>query len=285
MTITLRPANQDDAKQCGTICYEAFAAVAKVCHFPSGFASADEAIAVVSWMIGHNGIYGVVAERDGRIVGSNFLDQRGDIVGVGPVTVEMSVQNRGIGRRLMDDVMRRAEQVQAPGVRLVQATAQGRSLALYAVMGFAVREPLACLNGPPPKTTMPGYDVRPVRMGDLAACNLVCRKVHGFDRGGELRDAINAGSARLVEREGSITGYTAGLGFTDHSVAVSNSDMKALIGMQQEFGRPGFLVPMRNADLLRWCLEHGLKISHPMTLMTKGVWADPNGAYLPSVSF
>lgn len=285
MTITLRPATPDDARPCGAICFEAFAAVAKVCHFPPEFASADQAAGVIAWMIGHDRFYGVVAERDGRVVGSNFLDLRSEVASVGPVTVEMSVQNRGIGRRLMDDVLRRAAQVQAPSVRLVQAAALGRSLALYAMLGFEVREPLACLNGPPPKTNVPGHDVRPARMGDLVACNLVCRKVHGFNRGGELRDAIAAGTARLVEREGHVTGYASSLGYTGHAAAAANSDMKALIGTATGFGQPGFLIPMRNADLFRWCLEHGLQISHPLTLMGKGAWEEPKGAYLPSVSF
>ncbi|MEM7441800.1 MAG: GNAT family N-acetyltransferase [Pseudomonadota bacterium] len=285
MSITLRPAVPDDAKACGTICYEAFSGVAKVCHFPSEFASADQAIALITWMIGHAGFYGVVAERDRRIVGSNFLDLRGDIAGVGPVTVDQSAQNGGIGRRLMEDVLRRAEQVQAPSIRLVQAAAQGRSLALYTELGFDVREPLACMNGKPPKTTVPGHDVRPARPVDLAACSLLTQKALGHDRKGELRDAISAGSVRIVEREGHVTGYSTGINYTGHTVAASNSDMKALIGAAVEFGRPGFLLPMRNADLFRWCLEHGLKISHPLTLMSKGDYADPTGAFLPSIMY
>ena len=285
MALTLRPATQEDAKPCGAICFEAFTAVAKVCRFPPEFASADQAAAVMAWMIGHQGFYGVVAERDGRIVGSNFLDLRGEIAGVGPLTVELSVQNRGIGRRLMEEVMRRAEQVAAPSTRLVQAAAQGRSLALYAQLGFEVREPLACINGPPLQTSVPGHGVRAARIGDLAACNLVCRKVHGFERAGELRDAIAGGTARLVEREGHVTGYATGLGYIHHAVALANSDLKALIGAAGGFGTPGMLVPIRNGDLFRWCLDHGLKISHPMTLMTKGLWEQPDGAFLPSVSY
>jgi hypothetical protein len=43
------------------------------------------------------------------------------------------------------------------------------------------------------------------------------------------------------------------------------------------------LVPTRNAALMRWCLQHGLRIVQPMSLMTMGPYAEPNGAYLPSV--
>ena len=285
MAITLRPAVPEDAKACGTICYEAFAAVAKVCHFPSEFASADQAIGLLTWIIGHDGFYGVVAERDRRIVGSNFVDLRNPIAGVGPLTVDVSLQNAGIGRRLMEDVLRRVEQVEAPGVRLVQSAAQGRSLALYTELGFAVREPLACMNGKPPKATVPGHDVRPARPVDLAACSLLSQKVLGHDRKGEVRDAIATGAVRIVERGGHVTGYTTGISYTGHTVAASNSDLKALIGAAVDFGHPGFLLPERNADLFRWCLEHGLKISHPMTLMSKGDYADPAGAFLPSILY
>jgi predicted N-acetyltransferase YhbS len=69
----------------------------------------------------HPGFYSVVAELDGRIVGSNFLDERSSVVGVGPVTIDPAVQNRGVGRRLMRDVMDRATERRVPGIRLLQS--------------------------------------------------------------------------------------------------------------------------------------------------------------------
>jgi GNAT superfamily N-acetyltransferase len=65
--------------------------------------------------------YSVVAEVDGRIVGSNFLDERNAIAGVGPITVDPTAQNRTIGRRLMDAVHERAAHKNFAGVRLIQA--------------------------------------------------------------------------------------------------------------------------------------------------------------------
>jgi len=41
---------------------------------------------VVSGLIAHPGFFSVAAEHDGRIVGSNFLDERSAIFGVGPIT-------------------------------------------------------------------------------------------------------------------------------------------------------------------------------------------------------
>src|SRR3546814_10304417 len=46
-----------------------------------------------SW-IPHPSVWGVVAEKDGRIVGSNFLDERDPIRGIGPISVDPESQNR-----------------------------------------------------------------------------------------------------------------------------------------------------------------------------------------------
>ena len=50
----------------------------------------------------------VIAETGGRIVGSNCLDERSVIAGIGPITIDPSAQNVGIGRKLMQAVMNRA---------------------------------------------------------------------------------------------------------------------------------------------------------------------------------
>ena len=61
--------------------------------------------------------------------------------------------------------------------------------------------------------------------------------------------------------------------------------MKALIGAAQSIGGPRFLVPTRNHDLMRWCLNSGLRITQPTTLMTVGLYNEPVGAYLPSILY
>ena len=89
----------------------------------------------------------------------------------------------------------------------------------------------------------------------------------------------------LVERHGRITGYSTALAFFGHSVAETNIDLQALIAAAETFGGPGILVPTRNAGLFRWCLENGLRVVEPMTLMSLGLYNEPNGAYLPSILF
>jgi hypothetical protein len=68
-------------------------------------------------------------------------------------------------------------------------------------------------------------------------------------------------------------------------VAETNDDLIALLGAAETFMGLGILVPSRNAELLRWCLEHGLRIVQQSTLMTIGLYNEPAGAYLPSVVY
>ena len=282
---TLRPATTDDAAACGRVCYDAFCAINDEHRFPHDFPSAEVTAGLLRMLIEHTGFYGVVAERDGKIIGSNFLDERSTIVGVGPISVDPAVQNQGVGRQLMRAVIDRAASRGVPGVRLCQATFHRRSLCLYTTLGFRTRELLSCMNGPPLKRTLPGYQVRAATLTDLAACNSVCFDVHGFERGSELKEAIERGTATVVERDGQITGYATEIGFFAHSVARSNVDLIALIAAASEFTGPGFVLPTRNYEVFAWCLANGLRLQYPMTYMTTGLYSEPVGAYLVCVLY
>jgi hypothetical protein len=236
-------------------------------------------------MFSRSDFYCVVAERGGRIVGSNCLDERSSISGVGPITVDPATQNRGVGRKLMQTVMDRASQQGAAGIRLVQAAFHNRSLSLYASLGFDVREPLSCMQGRTTQRSVPGCTVRPALPADLGSCNSLSRQVHGFDRSAELAEAIQQETAKVVERGGRITGYASDLSFFGHATAETNADMQALLASVESFGGPGVMVPSRNATLFRWCLANGLRVVQPMTLMSTGLYNEPAGAWFPSILF
>jgi predicted N-acetyltransferase YhbS len=283
--VVIRRATAGDAEVCGPICYEAFNAISAKHGFPPDVPSAGAGIELMSWMFSHPGFFCVVAESRGRVVGSNCLDERSMIAGIGPITVDPSAQNLGVGRKLMDVVMKRARESRPAGVRLVQAAFHGRSLSLYAALGFDVRDPLSCMQGQPRERSVAGCTVRAAQPRDVDACNALARRVHGFDRGAELAEAIEQGSARLVERNGRVTGYASSLDFFGHATAESNLDLQALIASAESFGGPGILVPTRNATLFRWCLANGLRVVQPMMLMSMGLYNEPAGSWLPSISF
>jgi predicted N-acetyltransferase YhbS len=285
MDFILRPGRPSDAEACGSICFEAFKAISSEHNFPWDLPSADIGIGLMRGLLANSGFYSVVAEADGKVAGSNFLDERGPIGGIGPITVDPAVQNQGIGRRMMLAVLDRSAERGSPGVRLVQSAYHNRSLCLYTKLGFDSPEALSKMDGKPLGIKFPGYDVRPATDADIAKCNALCKRVHGHDRGRELKDAIGHGTARVVEHLGEITGYTTDIAFFGHSVAETNQGLKALIGAASGFPAGGFLLPTRNGELFRWCLQHGLRLVHQMTLMTIGLYNEPAGAYLPSVLY
>lgn len=285
MNVHIRAMKKEDVETCGRICYEAFKSIADRHNFPPDFPSAEVAADLLSQLLSRDDIYAVVAEVDGQVVGSNFLWESGVIAGVGPITVDPDVQNGAIGRRLMDDVMRRAEVRRSAGVRLVQAAYHNRSLSLYTKLGFDTREPLSILQGPALGIEIPGHAVRPASEDDLDACNKLCLRVHGHDRRQELLYAIMQETATVVEYDGHITGYATEVGFLGHAVAESNEGLKALIGGASGFPGPGFLLPTRNSDLMRWCLGNGLRVVMPMTLMSTGLYNEPSGMFLPSIIY
>jgi len=283
--IGMRTMTPADVDECGRICYEAFFTIANRHRFPPDFASVQPARALVASLQSHPEIFSVVAEYDERIVGSNFLDERSAIFAVGPVTVAPDVHDGGTGRTLMRAVLDRSVERQALGVRLVQVAYNTGSMSLYTKLGFQTREPLAAIHGMPLLMQLKGFDVRVAAYGDVEECNRLCVQVHGHDRGGELRDAISHVSAKVVERDGRITGYTTGMGFFGHSVAMSNEDLMALIASADDFPGNGFLVPLRNADLLRWCFRQGLRMVYMLNLMALGFYQEPRGPFLPSIGY
>jgi predicted N-acetyltransferase YhbS len=285
MNIVLRSGRPPDAAVCGPICFEAFKAINYEHDFPPDFPSAEVATGLLTMLLSNPGFYSVIAEKDGKIAGSNFLDERGPIAGVGPITVDPALQNGTIGRQLMQAVLDRASERRAAGVRLLQSAFHNRSLCLYTKLGFDTRETISKMNGAPLGVNLPGYDVRPANAADLAACNALCQRVHGHYRSGELEDAIKAGTARVVEHHGEITGYATDIAFFAHAVAANNHGLKALIGAAAGFPGGGFLLPTRNGELLRWSMQNGFRLVHQMTLMTIGLYNEPTGAYLPSVSY
>jgi GNAT superfamily N-acetyltransferase len=283
--LVVREATAEDADSCGRIVYDAFESIATRHHFPIEPGSPEFSHYKVGELLADDGFAAFVAERDGCVLGSAFIDERGRIAGIGPITVDPAAQNDGVGRALMQVALERERARGAAGVRLVQTAYHYRSLALYAKLGFVVREPLSVVQGTPPSLSLPGRGVRPAFQTDLAECEELCERVHGHDRGRELRDAIAAGTARVVERPDRICGYATGFGYGWHAVAETNEDLIALLASAEAYMGLGVLVPSRNAELVRWCLEHGLRIVQQSTLMTIGLYNEPAGVYLPSILF
>ena len=284
--VTLRTIEPADAADAAQIVFDAFGAIQDHHRFERDFPALEAASGLVSMFIPHPMVWGVVAEIGGRIVGSNFLDERSPIRGVGPITVAPQGQNSGVGRKLMRAVLERGEG--APGIRLLQDAFHMRSLSLYESLGFDVKEPVALATGRPRSEPDRRVEVRLLEENDLEECEALCRHVHGYERTNELRDAVQAFTPFVAVRNGGIVAYASTISFwpMNHGVAKSDNDMKALLlGSATAVDEPlAFLVPLRSS-LFRWCLEEGLRLVKPMNLMALGDYRDPQGGWFPSVLY
>ena len=286
MNLQLRPATPGDAEACGRIIYDAFSTLADRHGFPREYQDEQTAIYVAGALIQSPSVFAIVAERDSRIMGSNFLDEGDSIRGLGPVTVAPQEQGYGIGKQLMEAVLTRGRN--SAGIRLVQDAYNVASMSFYATFGFEVKEPLVLMTGKP-KGDMPlGIEVRPLRGEDLGDCARLCERVCGFARPQALREAMRY-SPFVALREGRLVAYATAIGIyqLNHGVAETEEDMRALLlGAGTASGLPlSLLVPVRRASFFGWCLSAGLKAISPMTLMSLGAYDEPKGCYYPSAMY
>lgn len=284
--VQIRRARPEDAAACGTICWDAFNAVADQHNAPRELPPDPQiVIGLLSMIFSHPKFYCVVAQQDGRVIGSNCLDERNPITGVGPITIDPAVQNEGVGRQLMEAVVARSNEQGFLGCRLMQAGYHMRSLSLYTKLGFIERETAVRMQGPSIKEITPGYSFRQAAAADATACNALCLRVHGHDRAGELADAIAQGSVIVAENGGKLVGYTTGLHYFGYTVAENNRDLIAILAQAPSFEGTGIMVPVRNHEVFRWCLNHGLRSLQLNTLMTIGLYNESRGAWLPSILY
>jgi GNAT superfamily N-acetyltransferase len=285
-TVILREIESEDVEECARICFEAFGGIDDHHRFPPDFPSVEFASGLMQAFVTSPSTWGVVAEAEGRIVGSNFLHEGDPIGGIGPISVDPQHQSGGVGRKLMEAVIERGKG--APGTRLLQDSFNMLSLSLYASLGFQEREPVVVMSGKPTSGPVKGIEVRPIREADLDGCEALCKKVHGFARTNELRGAMHAFAPYVAVRDGRVSAYATTLTFWPmaHGVAETDEDMPALLrGVAAAVDDPlAILVPLRSG-LFHWCLAEGLRSLKPMNLMTLGSYQEPRGTWFPSVLY
>jgi predicted N-acetyltransferase YhbS len=279
----LRPVRSEDIQACGQVMYQAFTDIAQRHNFPPDFPNPAAAEGLLSDMIHAPAFDAFVAEEEGRILGSIFVSRRSRVGGISVLTIDPKVQNRGIGRSLLQHGMEFLAGQGHTRQQIIQAGYHNRSLCLYTKAGFIASELLSNMTGKPIRATIPSRTVRRASDRDALTCNALCRKVYGFDREHELAHAIARGTAAVVERDGRISGYTTGVGFVGHGLGETNEDLKALIASAEEFAGPGILIPTGNGELFRWCLENGLRVVQQMTLMDTQPSIPTNGVYWPAI--
>ena len=289
MSLTIRSIEHADAEICGKIGFQAHKAVSSAHGYPSEQPSIEFAVEMIKTLLANPYSRGYLAEQDGRILGSIFVHKfpPSPVAAIGPLTVDPSGEGGGVGRALMEAALMEARKHDYNQVRLIQSPSHLRSFALYTKCGFALREPLFLMQGSPsPSNLQKKYDIRLAELQDISACNQICVSIHGFSRELELQHAVDQRVASVaIDSTDGISGYAAGIGFFGHAVAKTNEVLKALIANSSAILGPGFFVPGRNSDLVRWLLDAGFTIAWPANLMTVGNYVEPLGPFLPSIAY
>ena len=287
MSLTIRPIERNDVESCGKIGYEAHKTISSAHGYPSEQPSEEFGIGLIRMLLGNPNSWGVLAERHGKILGSVFLHEfpPSPVAVIGPLTVHPTAEGGGIGRILMDAALIQAHKHNHDQIRLVQSPSHIRSFVLYTKCGFILREPLFLMQGQPLKCD----NIRSARLvlndNDISKCNNLCKSAYGFSRDMELRQAIDQGVAVMIEQDGVVTGYAAGIGMLCHAVAKSKEVLKALICNASTILGPGFFVLGRDHGIIKWLLGNGFNIGWPANLMTIGPYQEPLTPFLPSLAY
>jgi GNAT superfamily N-acetyltransferase len=283
--VRIRPATPADAAGCARVLHDAQRALAARHGFAASFDAGVDARALAATLLGDPAVFGMVAEQAGRILGASFLQERDEVRTIAATAVDPARQGAGIGRRLLRATLDRAEG--ASGVRLVQDAADMAALALHASARFEVKAPLLLLQGLPRPPGHTPARVRPMREADIPACNDLHLAAHGFGREQALRQALAFWSPLVLERGAGIAGYiTAPEAWqASHAVAETASDLTALLGAAAaRRGAPvGILMPARQSEALRWCLEAGMQVVKPLLLLARGAYRVPARNWAPAL--
>lgn len=283
VSIELRQPQAADVPELGRICYEAFKEIAESHGFPPDFSTVEFAQRIVGMLVQQEDVYGTAAFEKDVPRGSNFLNMWGDVAGVGPVSVDVTSQGGGIGRRMMEDVIEHGRQSGYEMIRLCQDSFNMRSLALYASVGFDTKHSLALLDLSDAGPIDPAF--RPATVDDLDAMDELCRAIYRISRKGECAAMMELGIPAFVLDRGHIAGYLVGT-VLGHGVAETDDDMFALLaGHGVNVPNAESFVPLRSGELYRNLLAAGHRTRKVMNLMALGPYEEPQGIFCPSVMF
>jgi GNAT superfamily N-acetyltransferase len=285
MKVDLIHPTAEDVQGLGDICYRAFQDISRKHGFPSDFETPAFAQMVIASCVANEKAYAVAARAGDQTAGSNFFDFNDEVAGVGPISVDPDRQGDGIGRLLMEDLLREAKEQGIERVRLMQDSFNMISLALYASLGFDTKHSVALLE---PVARADG-NCRPMEAGDLDAVEALSREIYKVSRRDDAGQHIGGSPFKpfVRERGGRVVGYFV-IGMVGHGCAESDDDLVALAQhaateVPPEIARA--FCPLREGELYRKFLAAGFRNRKVMNLMTLGPYDEPEGAWMPSVGY
>jgi predicted N-acetyltransferase YhbS len=227
---------------------------------------------------------GVVAERDGRVVGSALRWRWGPRhATVGLIVVAPSCQGRRIGHRLMTQLLDGLDGCSV----LLHATPDGRGL--YERMGFVrigeVRQHQGIAQPTPPIGLDAGWRLRPATESDLPVLQALDAGARGMPRHALVDELFRAADATVVlDRDGSARGFAMlrrfGRGHVIGPVAAPDeAGAKALIAHLSGLNAGRFTRIDIDFDsgLAEWLESLGLLRVDAPTTMLRGAPLAPEG--------
>jgi GNAT superfamily N-acetyltransferase len=284
MTLKLVPATEEEIPRLSQICHEAFSALHDRCGVERDIPSPEVGQMIISQTVMRPDYTGVMALLDGEIVGSNFLTFSDEVAGVGPITVDPTVQSKGLGRVLMQWAIDEARRRELREVRLFQEAINTTSLSLYTSLGFDWRDTGILMQAVPATEEDP--HVRPITEDDLSAIADLSQLSYGFSRSNDAAQLIASTIPGFVKlRDGKPAAYLFGSLF-GHAGAETEEDLLELTAQAARHLPPPlakFICPMSRPGLFRRALAAGHRTGKVLSYMSLGEFTPPPGAHFPSI--
>jgi GNAT superfamily N-acetyltransferase len=286
MKLEAVPATSEHIPELGRIGYEAFKDIAERHGFECDIPNPQFGQMMMGMLVSREDHWGATAMADGEIAGSNFLGMSDEVAGLGPITIDVPKQGRGIGRFLMTEALDHARENGVEMVRLLQDSFNMTSISLYGSLGFDTK--VACAVMEPAPAERPDDTIRPLTPDDLPAVEDLSRSIYRVSRRNEVGGFIGSPFRPFVrERNGRVVGYYT-LGLPGHGVAETIDDLIALIAetaRQAPAEMRRCFCPLTEGDQYRKFLEAGFRMRKIMNLMAYGPYEAPSGPWAPSVGY
>lgn len=237
----------------------------------------------------------VATDETGALIGSAFFHPRETHVGVGVVSVHPMAFGRGVGRALMEEIIRIAD---GKPLRLVSSAMNLDSFSLYTRLGFVPQITLQAVTLTVPADGLPGAGtrMRAATIEDVPAIADLELRLNGIRKEQDYRFFVEnkSGCWRLAVIEnpdGKLAGFLAASAHpTDHllgqGVAVDEATMQELVhGMLDRHFRGQhvvWLVPVGCSGLVRQAYAWGARNRETHLLSVLGDAPPMRGITLPT---
>ncbi|HWO93640.1 MAG TPA: GNAT family N-acetyltransferase, partial [Dehalococcoidia bacterium] len=202
----------EDVEPLGDVIYEAFRDVATKHGFRPTFDSPATASLLLNTFRATELATIVTAAEGAEPVGSASMNVRSETAGIGPVAVSPRAQAGGVGRAMMEELLRRADAEGCTSVRLVQAGYNVTSFSLYSKLGFVVRDVVLSLEGRIEAPETDASAVREMRPEETATAAALDTRLTGFRREPDFALLRGIGPGWVWEQDGIVRGYLLSLG-------------------------------------------------------------------------